>query len=134
MLKIFLIILIIPPPIPAQDISPPPGCTISCCMNCKVDYNCKICYNLNKDDTDACPCLEDLSPRQLVGLKIGNKGEKKEKKEEAELLNNSETKLPKSSPLRSSIGRGDTGMFLLGLWRENCINCFYFRYFIGEVY
>merc|ERR1712215_273246 len=45
-------------------------CLITCCIDCKVDYNCRLCYNLNKRDSDTCPCVEDLSPRQRAGLKI----------------------------------------------------------------
>ena len=45
-------------------------CLITCCIDCKVDYNCRLCYNLNKGDSDTCPCVEDLSPRQKAGLKI----------------------------------------------------------------
>ena len=45
-------------------------CLITCCIDCKVDYNCRLCYNLNKRDRDTCPCVEDLSPRQKAGLKI----------------------------------------------------------------
>ena len=61
----------IPPPSTSQDISQPRGCTITCCINCKENYNCESCYNLNKDNKDGCPCVEDLSPRQRAGLKIG---------------------------------------------------------------
>eukprot|EP00092_Neocalanus_flemingeri_P058488 GFUD01069699.1.p1 GENE.GFUD01069699.1~~GFUD01069699.1.p1 ORF type:complete len:178 (-),score=38.76 GFUD01069699.1:60-593(-) len=100
-LSIFLIMMTILQSSTAQDTTTPPGCIISCCVKCKPD-NCKDCYTFNREDKETCPCIEDLTPRQRAGLNIGNLDQGKEK-EEAELLINSETILPKSSPIRSAI-------------------------------
>eukprot|EP00092_Neocalanus_flemingeri_P047144 GFUD01053330.1.p1 GENE.GFUD01053330.1~~GFUD01053330.1.p1 ORF type:complete len:177 (-),score=37.02 GFUD01053330.1:12-542(-) len=98
-LSIFLIMMTILQHTTAQDTTTPPGCITSCCVKCKPD-NCKDCYTFNRDDKEACPCIEDLSPRQRAGLNIGNLDQGKVK-EEAELMINSETILPKSSPIRT---------------------------------
>jgi hypothetical protein len=101
-LFILPILVTILPPSTAQDISQPRGCTITCCINCKENYNCKICYNLNKDNKDGCPCVEDLSPRQRAGLKIAARETvEKEEDNRAENFLSSDEALDKISPLKS---------------------------------
>jgi hypothetical protein len=99
---ILTILVSIPPPSTAQDISQARGCTITCCINCKENYNCKICYNLNKDNKDGCPCVEDLSPRQRAGLKIAAKETVEEEEDNrAETFLSFDEALDKVSPLKS---------------------------------
>ena len=94
-------------PTTAQDI---PGCIIYCCVNCKANYNCKICYILNKDDKDRCPCIEDLSPRiratltksEQAGYKLGQQEKLEEEDNESEIVFRSDKVFSKSSPQRSS--------------------------------
>ena len=102
------LITTIPSPTTGQDID---GCVISCCVNCKADYNCKICYNLHKNDKDRCPCVEDLSPRirdaltksEQAGYKLGQQEKLEEEDNEAEIIFRSDKVLSKSSPQRSSL-------------------------------
>ena len=89
---IITILINIAPPISAQNITQPRDCTISCCINCKVGINCKVCYNLSKGDTMACPCMEDLSPWQRAALEDG-----------AAFFKKPDKNLNKSSPLKSEI-------------------------------
>ena len=102
-LSILPILLTIPPPSTAQDISQSRSCTITCCINCIENYNCKVCYNLNKDDKAECPCVEDLSPRQRAGLKIVVTEEVEEKEDNsAEIVFSSDKILDKISPIKSN--------------------------------
>ena len=57
--------------LPSTIISPRPDCVITCCVDCKEDYNCAVCYKLNTDKA-ACPCMHQILPsynRDRVGKK-----------------------------------------------------------------
>ena len=45
--------------LPSTLISPRPDCVITCCVDCKEDYNCAVCYKLYTDKA-ACPCMHQI--------------------------------------------------------------------------
>ena len=59
--------------LPSTIISPRPDCVITCCVDCKEDYNCAVCYKLNTDKA-ACPCMQQIFPKYNLD-RVGKKQE-----------------------------------------------------------